>query len=85
MYSGIMSEWNYTKCSKPFQSQQAALDYLQENDFAGLILKRTRGFAAVCPTYPEGYYPDAVVVAEVENSKRDLAAERKSLPIQNCC
>ena len=85
MYSGNMSEWIYTKCSKPFQSQQAALDYLQEKDFAGLILKRAQGYAAVCPTYPEGYYPDAVVVAEVENSKRDLAAERKKLPIQVCC
>ncbi len=85
MYIGIVSEWNYTKCSKPFESQQAALDYLQEKDFAGLILKRTQGFTAVCPTYPDGYYPDAVVVAEVENSKLDLAAERKSLPIQGCC
>ena len=85
MYIGIVSEWNYTKCSKPFESQQAALDYLQEKDFAGLILKRTQGFTAVCPTYPDGYYPDAVVVAGVENSKLDLAAERKSLPIQGCC
>ena len=39
-------------------------------DFAGWILKRENGFAAVCPTYPEGFYPDAVVVAEIENSKR---------------
>ena len=85
MYIESVSEWNYTKCSKPFESQQAALDYLQEKDFAGLILKRTQGFAAVCPTYPDGYYPDAVVVAEVENSRLDLAAERKSLPIQGCC
>ena len=85
MYIGIVSEWNYTKCSKPFESQQAAVDYLQVKDFAGLILKRTQGFTAVCPTYPDGYYPDAVVVAEVENSKLDLAAERKSLPIQGCC
>ena len=85
MYSGGMSEWNYTKCSKPFESEQAALDYMREKDFAGLVLRRDEGYAAVCPTYPDGYYPDAVVIAEVENSKAELAAERKSLPIQNCC
>jgi hypothetical protein len=85
MYSGAMSEWNYTKCAKPFESEEEALGYLQDKDFAGYVLKRDHGYAAVCPTYPDGYYPDAVVVAEVENSKRELAAEKKSLPVQSCC
>ena len=85
MYSGVMSEWNYTKCAKPFESKEEALGYLQNKDFAGYVLKRDHGYAAVCPTYPDGYYPDAVVVAEVENSKRELAAEKKSLPVQSCC
>ena len=80
-----MSEWNYTKCAKPFESKEEALGYLQDKDFAGYVLKRDDGYAAVCPTYPDGYYPDAVVVAEVENSKRELTAEKKSLPIQSCC
>ena len=85
MYSEVMSEWNYTKCAKPFESKEEALGYLQDKDFAGYVLKRDHGYAAVCPTYPDGYYPDAVVVAEVENTKRELATEKKSLPIQSCC
>jgi len=80
-----MSEWNYTKCTKPFESEEDALQYMQTKDFAGYVLKRDRGYAAVCPAYPEGFYPDAKVVAEVENSKLELAAERKSLPVQSCC
>lgn len=80
-----MSEWNYTKCAKPFESEQDALSYLSEKDFAGFVLKRENGYAAVCPTYPDGYYPDAVVVAEVENSKQALAKEMRSLKIQGCC
>ena len=85
MYIGLMSEWNYTKCAKPFESQEDAHNYLLAKDFAGYVLKRDAGYAAVCPTYPEGYYPDAVVVAEVENSKRELEAEKKLLPMQSCC
>ena len=62
-----MSEWNYTKCSKPFLSGQEALDYMVENNYEGQVLKREDGtFTAVCLTYPEGYYPDAVVVSEVK-------------------
>lgn len=80
-----MSEWNYTKCAKPFESQEAALDFMKTKDFAGYVLKRENGFTAVCPTYPDGYYPDAVVVAEYENSKLELGQAKKSLPISNCC
>jgi len=85
MYSGDMSEWNYTKCAKPFETETDAHNYLLEKDFAGYVLKRDNGYAAVCPTYPDGYYPDAVVIAEVENSKKELAAEKNSIPIQSCC
>ena len=85
MYSGAMSEWNYTKCAKPFESEKEALTYLREKDFAGYVLKRDRGYAAVCPAYQDGYYPDAVVVAEIENSKQELAAEKKGLHAQSCC
>ena len=84
MYCGGMSEWNYTQCSQPFTSQADAEQYLRDKDFAGYVLKRLDGYTAVCPTYPEGYYPDAKKVLEVENSKNELRAERSSLPV-NCC
>jgi len=60
-----MSEWNYTKCTKPFESEEDALQYMQTKDFAGYVLKRDRGYAAVCPAYPEGFYPDAKVDQEI--------------------
>ena len=85
MYADSMSEWNYTKCAKPFESREAALSYMQERDFAGYVLKRNRGYTAVCPTYPEGYYPDASVVAEIENSKNELRSLKRSLPMASCC
>ena len=80
-----MSEWNYTKCSKPFESEAEAIEFMKSRDFAGWVLKRDSGYAAVCPTYPEGYYPDAVVVAELDNSKRELAKATRGLPLSNCC
>lgn len=84
MYDEAMSEWNYTKCAKPFDSAESARDYLESKDFAGHVLKRDHGYSAVCPTYPEGYYPDAVLVESVDNSKRELGL----LPVsssQSCC
>ena len=59
-----MSEWNYTKCSKPFNSVEDALEFMVSNSFDGQVLKRVKGYSAVCPTYPEGFYPDATPVAE---------------------
>ncbi len=50
--------------------------------FKGSILAREDGnFTAVCPTYPEGYYPDAVTVEVIE--EKDF----KSLQIvdADCC
>ena len=85
MYYVVMSDWNYTKCSRPFESEDAAREHMLTRDFAGWILKRDIGYAAVCPTYPEGFYPDAVVVAEVENSKRELAKANRGVPLSGCC
>lgn len=66
-----MSEWNYTKCSKPFTSVEDARNFMVEKNFEGQILAREDGtFTAVCPTYPEGYYPDAVKVEEVKNTSQ---------------
>ena len=67
-----MSERNYTKCAKPFTSVEEAREYLQAKDFAGWILQRDEGYSAVCPTYPEGFYPDAVKVEVVNNSKDEM-------------
>ena len=88
MYTQNMSEWNYTKCAKPFETEEAAREFMRQKDFAGHILKRDQGYAAVCPTYPDGYYPDAVLVDSFENSKGELLAwqsELKITPINSCC
>jgi hypothetical protein len=61
-----MSEWNYTQCAKPFSSVEEAREYMISRGFEGHILARDNGgYTAVCPTYPEGFYPDAVPVATV--------------------
>ena len=61
-----MSEWNYTKCAKPFSSVDEAREYMTPRGFEGQILARdSGGYTAVCPTYPEGFYPDAVHVETV--------------------
>jgi hypothetical protein len=62
--------------------------------FGGHILKRDHGgFTAVCPTYPEGYYPDAVVVESVDepqNTNANDSYSRTTLPVvdvseSECC
>ena len=61
-----MSEWNYTKCAKPFTSVDEAREYMMSRGFEGQILARDNGgYTAVCPTYPEGFYPDAIPVETV--------------------
>lgn len=80
-----MSEWNYTECAKPFETEAAAREFMLSRDFAGSILKRDVGYTAVCPTYPNGFYPDAIVVTELENTKGELSKARRSLPVSNCC
>jgi hypothetical protein len=77
-----MSEFNYTKCSKPFYSHREARDFMVEKNFKGQILAREDGtYTAVCPTYPEGYYPDAVSVEVID----DQAINALSLTSKNCC
>ncbi len=59
-----------------------------KNDFAGHVLKRNNGYAAVCPAYPDGYYSDAVLVLSRDNEKRELSSTAKQLPISSasdCC
>jgi len=66
----------------------AARDFMQQKDFAGHILKRSSGYSAVCPTYPEGYYPDATLLESFENSKGELSAWQRDLGLiskQSCC
>jgi hypothetical protein len=79
-----MSEWNYTQCAKPFASVEEAREYLVSRQFEGQILARaTGGFTAVCPTYPEGYYPDATPVETVTREQRALLP--MSQPGGACC
>ena len=84
MYVGVLSEWNYTKCTKPFETEESAKSYMVTKDFAGYVLKRDNGFSAVCPAYPEGFYPDAEVVLQIENSLGELAKELSSKS-SSCC
>ena len=79
-----MSEWNYTKCAKPFDTLEEAESYMRKRDFAGYVLKRTHGYSAVCPTYPDGYYVDAVTALEIENSQSELRIARESQSLK-CC
>lgn len=61
-----MSEFNYTKCAKPFTSQEEARNFMLSRKLLGSILIREDGtYTAVCPTYPNGYYPDAKKVEEI--------------------
>ena len=82
-----MSEWNYTKCSKPFESVEQAKEFMVQRQFAGQILRRDHGgYTAVCPTYPEGYYPDAVSVLTITES--DLvggASDGHLVADDDCC
>jgi hypothetical protein len=79
-----MSQWNYTQCAKPFSRVEEAREYMISRGFEGQILARDNGgYTAVCPTYPEGFYPDAVPVATVTLDSPTL------LPVINpseaCC
>lgn len=80
-----MSEWNYTKCAKPFESLEAARTFMLEKDFAGHILKRETGYSAVCPTYPKGYYPDAELIESRDNSAGELLEWNDSLEASSSC
>jgi hypothetical protein len=88
MYADVMSEWNYTKCTKPFDSIADAEALIVEKGFAGHLLKRDNGYAAVCPACPDGCYPDAVLVLSRDCEKKELSNAANQLPItsaRDCC
>ena len=61
-----MNQWNVSKCAVSFNSVDDAMNYMCSHKYDGLILERDDGtFSAVCPEYPEGFYPDAKTVKEV--------------------
>jgi len=61
-------EWVVEWCSKPFESQEDASVYMKEKEFDGMVIKlEDSSIQAVCPTYPDGYYPNAEIL-EVVNS-----------------
>jgi len=49
------------------------------------VLKRTEGYTAVCPTYPEGYYPDAVSVASYAPESGVTLAADEGEATADCC
>lgn len=79
-----MSEWNYTKCAKPFSSVDEAREYMMSRGFEGQILARDNGgYTAVCPTYPEGFYPDAIPVETVTGQAPPTLPVTQ--PAEACC
>jgi len=81
-----MSEWNYTECSKPFASHAEAREFMLARGFAGQVLKReSGGFTAVCPTYPEGFYLDAVNVETINEESFTASSQDKHLTGNECC
>lgn len=61
-----MSEFNWSKCSKPFGTSDEAKKFMVERGYEGEVLQRSDGtYLAVCPAYPEGYYPDASTVEKI--------------------
>lgn len=63
----MSEDWIVERCSKPFCCKEDAEKYMKENNFVGMVLELKDGsIQAVCPTYPDGYYPNAEVVALVQ-------------------
>lgn len=54
------------RCTRAFASVDEARDFMLAKDYDGHVLLRGDGsYTAVCPTYPDGFYPDATVVATI--------------------
>jgi hypothetical protein len=63
----MSEDWVVERCSKPFCCKDDAIEYMKEKNFDGMVLELKDGsIQAVCPTYPEGFYDNAKVVAVVE-------------------
>ena len=74
------TNWNVAKCTESFDSCEEALSYMSSHSFDGMILEREDDtFTAVCPTYPDGFYPDAKIIKKVSYS------ESHSKSQDNCC
>jgi hypothetical protein len=60
------------RCTKAFASVDEARDFMLAKDYDGHVLLRGDGtYTAVCPTYPDGFYPDATIVATIGTSEGD--------------
>lgn len=82
-----MSDWNYTSCAKPFESVEEATDFMCAKKWDGMILLREDGsYTAVCPTYPDGFYKDAVFVKDIKCSDDTvIIKELKFSEKSQCC
>ena len=58
-----------TRSAQSLSPVEEAREYMMSRGFEGHILARDNGgYTAVCPTYPEGFYPDAIPVETVTGS-----------------
>ena len=64
-------DWIVERCSKPFESKNDAVTYMNDKKLDGMVLKLEDGsIQAVCPTYPDGYYPNAEILEEVNSDSQ---------------
>ena len=64
------NDWDISRCSKPFCCKEDAEEYIQAKNFEGMVLELNDGsIQAVCPTYPEGFYPQAKVLSTIGSSE----------------
>jgi hypothetical protein len=73
---------------EPLESLEDAEAFITERGLAVHILKHRNYHAAVCPTCPDGFYPDAVLVRPRDNSKGELNGTNNMPGINsasNCC
>lgn len=84
---GRWGKWVASKCTRYFDSVEDAIDYLNERDYSGKVLRAPEGIIAVCCAYPDGYYQDAVTVADICDGTDDPSlTEEGNVPIsRDCC
>ena len=79
-------KWIASKCTRYFDSIDDAIDYLNERDYSGKVLRTPEVIIAVCCAYPDGFYHDAVTVADVCYGGHDDTLAEENVPIScDCC
>lgn len=74
----VVAAFDVDRCTKAFRSVDEARDFMVAKHYDGHVLLRGDGtFTAVCPTYPDGFYPDATIVATVSFPAPDASGETR--------